>query len=272
MAHHIDGIDEFETTCAVWSGILLQEGVCSSIDEASVIADVILNEVTEQQNHQEENTAQQQQEQLSLLEQSLTENLDLPSRDETKRLASILHHHANPASHDEVGDSFKGDSNEEGDENESSRTTTDEEEEDDGIALFDGECELCDRYIQLTKHHLIPKSTWPRIEPRLLHAIEAIGRGDSEKAAFILGPGLNHLLVDLQTVDTTKHSIRQTLHQTCDICRPCHSAVHKAHQNMELALSYCTIDLILEDEQIAKFCKWASKQRAGRYTVKTGKR
>jgi len=39
--------------------------------------------------------------------------------------------------------------------------------------LEEGECELCERYIQLTKHHLIPRSTWTKLEPRLVKLASA---------------------------------------------------------------------------------------------------
>ena len=286
------------STCAVaWADLLLQEGACSSMDEATVIADLILHEMNEQEHHRsnvmiQSPPAEGRRHWLSSLENSLEENLDLASREEAHKLALLLWHRRRGMEDDDSRNSQDtdgqpaGDSSDE-DEHESSSYGTktivnadNEEADDDGTALlFDGECELCDRYIQLTKHHLIPKSTWPRLEPLLLHASEALERGAPAKAMLVLGPGLLHLLEDLQCATTTaaagggggsenhKHSIRQILYRTCDICRPCHSAIHKAHDNMDLALHYSTIDRILEDQDMAKFCRWASRQRVGRYAV-----
>jgi hypothetical protein len=129
--------------------------------------------------------------------------------------------------------------------------------------LQDGECELCDRYIKLTKHHLIPKETWPRIQRKLLRAAEEQCKGAVDKALIVLGPGLTSMLGRLSP-DRSK--IREILHETCSICRQCHSAVHRVHCNMELALHYNTVDKLLEDGDIRKFCRWVSKQPASKHT------
>jgi hypothetical protein len=218
------------------ANLLVIDGICSTSHEANVLAEVILSDLTD----------------LESVEMALQEYLDL-SEDQTKELASRLKQAL-------VDPDFNFEEDE--DEEPTSEPSVDEE---DGMMLCDGECELCDRYIQLTKHHLIPKSTWPRLQPRLLHAAEANEKGDMERALSLLGPGLEHLL---HTLTTDKTSIRHILRQTCDICRPCHTAVHKAHDNMDLALSYSSVGKLLEDEQISRFCKWANKQRPGRHAVK----
>jgi len=145
----------------------------------------------------------------------------------------------------------------------------DDNDDDDGVEyLVDGECELCDRYIKLTKHHFIPKSTWPRMQTKLLHAAEANEKGDREKALLILGPGLDDILDDSRCrlmLSSDKAIIRAILHDTCDVCRQCHTTVHRTHTNMELALFFSTVEKLLNDEQISKFCKWASKQKTGKY-------
>lgn len=128
--------------------------------------------------------------------------------------------------------------------------------------LQDGECELCDRFIKLTKHHLIPKETWSRVQTKLLHAAEAKEKGGMEKALFVLGPGLSDVL---DRLSSDRSTIRGLLSVTCDICRQCHTAVHRTHTNMELALTYNTVEKLLEDDNIRKFCQWASKQRPGKY-------
>jgi hypothetical protein len=216
--------------------LLVIDGICSTSHEASVMAEVIMSDLTD----------------FDSVEMALQEYLDL-SEDQTKELASRLKQAL-------VDPDF-----EEDEEDEPTSGPSVDENEEDGMMLFDGECELCDRYIQLTKHHLIPKSTWPRLQVRLLHAAEANEKGDMERALSLLGPGLEPLL---HTLTTDKTSIRGILRQTCDICRPCHTAVHKAHANMDLALLYSSVDKLLEHEQISRFCKWANKQRPGRYAVK----
>lgn len=236
------------------AGLLLQEGLCASLDEAEVIADVILEEMKDRNIDFEDSSGGE------MLQQCLQEHLPLLASDASVLAAKLLR-----GGNEDTNRDHEGNPENEGND---IQTQNDEgkEEEEDGVALFDGECELCDRYIKLTKHHLIPKSTWPRIETRLMHAVKALESEESDKAAAILSPGLMHLMEDLPA-SPDKLNVRYVLHRTCNICRPCHSAVHKAHDNMELALSYSTIDFLLQDPQIAKFCKWASKQRAGKYAV-----
>jgi hypothetical protein len=165
-------------------------------------------------------------------------------------------------------------------------------------------CELCERSnIKLTKHHLIPKSTWPRMTTRLLHAVEAMEKGggrdhvhNKEAKNMILGTNLDHVVATVLSFSSTRtissshkckqqHQekdaaggklpshpqgcrrahIRQALSYTCNICRQCHSTVHATHDNMTLALEYNTTEKLLQDPVIYKFCHWASKQRAGKY-------
>ena len=148
----------------------------------------------------------------------------------------------------------------------------DEVEEDDAEYLTDGECELCDRYIKLTRHHLIPKSTWPKMHARLMQAATAEENGDRERARLILGDGLEYLLGDRAdygglVLSNDKAIVRAILHSTIDICRQCHNVVHKTHSNIELAMKYNSVENLLADAQISKFCKWASKQKPGRYKL-----
>ena len=46
----------------------------------------------------------------------------------------------------------------------------DDGDDDDGDYIGEGECELCERTVKLTRHHLVPKSTWPRMRKRLWNA------------------------------------------------------------------------------------------------------
>lgn len=53
----------------------------------------------------------------------------------------------------------------------------------------------------------------------------------------------------------------EVLNRTIAICRPCHSAVHRAHDVRTLAERFDTRDKLLEDEAISRFVAWAQKQR-----------
>merc|ERR1712070_141069 len=99
------------------------------------------------------------------------------------------------------------------------------------------------------------------MQTKLLQAAEANESGDRERARLILGHGLEHLLNDDdgnrthegRRLSLDKAVVRTILHDTCDICRQCHSTVHRTHTNMELALNYNSIEKLLEDEKISKF-------------------
>lgn len=250
--------DEFKRIHTAWGRILLQDNACASLEEASVLAEILL----EEWNDCDKSDLVADPQYFAPLELSLEENLGLSNaKDLAQKLSRSLA--------GVVGKAFSEGGGSENDDKTNVETTMSpedksDEEEEDGIALFDGECELCDRYIKLTKHHLIPRSTWSRLEVKLMHAAEAIDAGNAEKAAAILGSGLQHLLVKLRP---QKSTIRNILHETCNICRPCHTTLHRRHDNLELALRYSTIDLLLGDGQIASFCKWASKQRPGKHAV-----
>ena len=84
-------------------------------------------------------------------------------------------------------------------------------------------CAMCERVMPLTWHHLIPKTTHRRM--------------------------------------ARKFSAREMLSRGIWVCRPCHSHIHRTHDNVTLADSYNTLDALLEDSSIAKWIKYASKQR-----------
>mmetsp|Transcript_5568 Transcript_5568/g.7325 ORF Transcript_5568/g.7325 Transcript_5568/m.7325 type:complete len:286 (+) Transcript_5568:107-964(+) len=151
----------------------------------------------------------------------------------------------------------------------------DDDDDDDDSYIREGECELCERFILISKHHLIPKSTWPKVKTRLQNSIFALqqqNNNNEERALVILGDGLAHF-VDFfldrhpqRDRNELSSSLRFFMHQTCNVCRPCHSAVHKTHDNMVLALEYNTLGKLVADNDILKFAKWASKQRTGKYS------
>lgn len=53
----------------------------------------------------------------------------------------------------------------------------------------------------------------------------------------------------------------ETLNQTINVCRPCHSAIHRAHDEFTLAERFTTREQLLADESIGRFVAWARKQR-----------
>mmetsp|Transcript_17243 Transcript_17243/g.30072 ORF Transcript_17243/g.30072 Transcript_17243/m.30072 type:complete len:243 (+) Transcript_17243:3-731(+) len=228
--------------------LLLKEGFCSGIDEARVIGELVLfdsdNDIN---NHADRSKICGSS--LKIVN-SLADNLDISS-DQATELIQRLDTTLSPQEIEKERDKVAADKDE-----------NDEDDEEDGTYLVDGECELCDRYVKLTRHHLIPKETWPRLQTKLLHAAEAKRKGDVEKALLLLGPGLSDVL---NRLSNDKASIREILHATCDICRQCHSTVHRTHSNMELALNLNTVEKLLSDKTIYNYCRWASKQKPGRY-------
>lgn len=226
-----------------FAGALLADQLCSSLDEAIVVAECVLNDAGDDSEN------------LDMMTSLLQDYIGI-GEDQARKVIEQIYHNDTKSTEDD-DESFESNgaiSNE---------ASVDENHEED-MPLFDGECELCDRYIKLTKHHLMPKSTWSRMESRLRQAAFAKEDGDMEKAILILGPGLVHVV---ESLNAEKSSIREIMALTCDICRPCHDAIHRTHDNVTLALSFNTIDQLLEDEKIAGFAKWASKQRTGKYSM-----
>ncbi|KAG6827094.1 hypothetical protein H0H92_013226 [Tricholoma furcatifolium] len=87
-------------------------------------------------------------------------------------------------------------------------------------------CEICEREVPLTYHHLIPRSTHAKVLKKKWHP-------------------------------------ESMLNSVAWLCRPCHSAVHHVATNEELAREYFTVELLLEREDILKWRNYACKQRFG---------
>ena len=83
-------------------------------------------------------------------------------------------------------------------------------------------CQICERDVTLTRHHLYPKEVHRR----------CLKRGVSEK------------------------DIWNVVH----ICRMCHSTIHRFYSNDELSKMFYTLELLLEDNKIQKYRHWASAQ------------
>ncbi|KDO34650.1 hypothetical protein SPRG_00712 [Saprolegnia parasitica CBS 223.65] len=84
-------------------------------------------------------------------------------------------------------------------------------------------CELCERGMNLTAHHLVP---------RQCHA-KFLQRGFS----------------------------REYLNRTILICRQCHSKIHATEDNKALARDYNTLEKLLGHEAIARYVQYARKQK-----------
>ena len=81
-------------------------------------------------------------------------------------------------------------------------------------------CGLCGRAaIDLTRHHLIPRT-----------------RHKNKR---------NKKMFD-----------RQEIHQTVDLCRPCHRHVHQTVDNQTLEREYNTVEDLLAHPDIKKFVDW----------------
>ncbi|KAL3943793.1 MAG: hypothetical protein SGBAC_002122 [Bacillariaceae sp.] len=232
--------------------ILVQQGHCGNSEESQVLADLVYQEIPILlETTEDDETIRPTEEELMEWNNLLQDVLGV-EEDESNSLLKLLL----LVEDEEV---------EEEDDSEND-VAIDDSEDEETAPLFDGHCPMCERYIKLTKHHLIPKETWPRVESRLRNAADAKNKGDLEKASMILGDGLIHLLDQLG--GTKRSAIKAIMCGTADICRPCHSHVHNTYDNLTLAWSYSSVDLLLEDENIAKFCKWVSKQRPGKYAVR----
>eukprot|EP00188_Purpureofilum_apyrenoidigerum_P000629 Plantae.Rhodophyta-Purpureofilum_apyrenoidigerum.ctg12885.p1 GENE.Plantae.Rhodophyta-Purpureofilum_apyrenoidigerum.ctg12885~~Plantae.Rhodophyta-Purpureofilum_apyrenoidigerum.ctg12885.p1 ORF type:complete len:217 (-),score=53.06 Plantae.Rhodophyta-Purpureofilum_apyrenoidigerum.ctg12885:640-1290(-) len=99
--------------------------------------------------------------------------------------------------------------------------------------LSEGQCELCEREMPLTRHHVIP---------RAVHK-------EYRKKGFSM----------------------ETLSSTINICRPCHSAIHKFIPVKDMAAEYNTVEKLLEVESVRKFIEWNSKQKIRLRLSKTNK-
>lgn len=87
-----------------------------------------------------------------------------------------------------------------------------------------GVCELCQRQSALTAHHLIPRKLHRR----------------------------KHF---------KKHFEKSRLQATIQICRQCHSGLHKLYDEMHLGKSLNSIEKLLHDPQVKKHISWVARQR-----------
>ena len=107
----------------------------------------------------------------------------------------------------------------------------------------EGQCEMCLRIIPLTRHHLIPRTVHQKFKSKQKKLSTKKGR--SKVGSF----------------DVPLSYTREELNKCISICRPCHSAVHKAENEITLATKYNTLDLLKEHPQIKKFILYISNQK-----------
>jgi hypothetical protein len=88
-------------------------------------------------------------------------------------------------------------------------------------------CELCRAETRLTAHHLFPRSEHARL--------------------------LKRNVVDRHTLTTTL---------AC-LCRPCHSAVHRAEDNRSLAANWNSVELLATHPSIVRWLSFRKKQVQG---------
>eukprot|EP00045_Choanoeca_perplexa_P003035 m.28348 g.28348 ORF g.28348 m.28348 type:complete len:270 (-) comp11829_c0_seq4:46-855(-) len=93
---------------------------------------------------------------------------------------------------------------------------------DDEDDLATGVCELCDRQVPLTRHHLIPRTTHRKY---------------------------------------AKICTKEQLNTVAMLCRPCHSAVHRSFDNFTLAESLRTIEALQKQASIQRWVTYAKSLR-----------
>lgn len=228
--------------------ILIDERFCSTNEEADAIAHAVAEDIDES-------------------EQGLQDYLGISSQVAQHILRRAFYRGS------EESDSLEEDKGSDSQEN----SMDGDNDNDYSAYLGEGECELCERSMRLTRHHLVPRCTWSRLEPRLLRALETRDRSnENSTSSRNHTEGLEHLLESIHILQytelTPKQRIRRALQTTCDICRPCHTTIHRIHDNMTLALHYNTIDKLLGDSTIYSFCQWASKQRRGKFGLSYSRR
>lgn len=120
-----------------------------------------------------------------------------------------------------------------------------QQEEEEGEWLGKHECELCERTMPLTIHHLIPRSTHAYF---LTHQ-EAI-RLPLAAAAVAAQQGGG----PLKKAQLLAHQAR--------LCRPCHSQIHRlVPDHRELGSSFNTIERLVQRPDVRKWIHYVRQQR-----------
>ena len=96
-------------------------------------------------------------------------------------------------------------------------------DDDEGELLEPGQCPICERFMPLTFHHLTPKTTHKKYKK--------LGYNTAD-----LSRGVN-------------------------VCRPCHSQIHRLIPNEDLAATYNTLEKILPHPGIQQWIPYIRKQK-----------
>mmetsp|Transcript_14530 Transcript_14530/g.29046 ORF Transcript_14530/g.29046 Transcript_14530/m.29046 type:complete len:284 (-) Transcript_14530:61-912(-) len=110
------------------------------------------------------------------------------------------------------------------------------DEEDDSSDKC-GSCPFCEREMPLTFHHLIPKATHTAMK-KLANSKYLPDPTEEPTTAYLNSHGV-------------------------DICRPCHSQVHRCENNLTLAQQYNTTEKLLAHPGIQRWIVYARKQKLG---------
>ena len=92
------------------------------------------------------------------------------------------------------------------------------------MSSADEPCQLCERQIPLTFHHLVPKK---------VHKRSQIKRKYSKEEMHTLGLWL---------------------------CSDCHANIHRHINHLDLALHFQTTEALLAHPEVGKFVEWVAKQ------------
>jgi len=118
----------------------------------------------------------------------------------------------------------------------------------EGSSGAEGECPICHRIGKLSYHHLIPRATHAAY---LKKGLTPQMKGLRENFAKEWGCSTDHVS---ERLFLGKHGV--------DLCRKCHSHVHRAESEKSLAKDWNTLELLLSHPQIQKWAKYASKQKS----------
>lgn len=115
----------------------------------------------------------------------------------------------------------------------------DEPDGEEDEEIDDGSCEMCERFVKRTFHHLIPKEMHGRYLKK------------------------NRLPENLEEAMPNAECTRSFLHSHgVKVCKTCHWAIHDAEPNDVLAEERNTLALLLEHPKIYRFAKYNSKRKA----------
>jgi len=217
--------------------LLLDKGYCESQQEAEAIVEDILEDGGD--------ICALLQDYLSISEQEATELLSIPLDDDN-----------------DDAESDKEEDDTEVDLEAAAAVTTAE-------WLQDGHCELCERHIRLTRHHLVPRTTWKKIHQVIVARTNKKRKEIDDSLPDRLGSCLYQLLFPLPTqMPITKWILQHVTNPIAHVCPPCHKEIHRRWDAWTLATQRCTVEALLEDKQLYAHCKWMHKQKVGKYAVK----